>query len=332
MAVTTVSSDPNFGISYKNTIGVEDLTIYQLISNRDSVPIPTDSDGNNPVFTEANIVFEIKIADQDDTSNWVISESTTTNTTITVVDATKTVSVTAIAADVGSFVIKAERYGYPTITRKINVFKAKAGADGSGAASGADGSVQFATSGAFDSDTSFVWDDTDKRLSIGGRMTVGANHTGGSNTDNIIYFGTDAVTIHRPASSSGMAINWNFISDDLVLGEINPGSTSLFRIGNEPGGNQVIEANKSVFGMAIINRQSTNATPVFAPYKTDLTTGIGGNSNEISLISQSTESIRVTSTGVFVYNLKSGTTQVGAGATANELWHDTTDNTVKIGV
>lgn len=36
--------------------------------------------------------------------------------------------------------------------------------------------------------------------------------------------------------------------------------------------------------------------------------------------------------GIFPVNIKSGTTQGGAGAVAGELWHDTTDNTVKRGI
>jgi len=36
--------------------------------------------------------------------------------------------------------------------------------------------------------------------------------------------------------------------------------------------------------------------------------------------------------GVFMYSLKSGATQAAAGAAADELWHDTDDHTIKIGV
>jgi len=36
--------------------------------------------------------------------------------------------------------------------------------------------------------------------------------------------------------------------------------------------------------------------------------------------------------GIFMYNLKSGANQAAAGAAANELYHDTDDNTIKIGV
>ena len=36
--------------------------------------------------------------------------------------------------------------------------------------------------------------------------------------------------------------------------------------------------------------------------------------------------------GIFMYNLKSGANQVGAGAAANELWVDTGDQTIKLGV
>lgn len=130
MASNIVTSDPSFGISYKNTIGVDDLTVYQLLSNRDSLPIPTDALGANPVFTEASVVFEIKQADTDVTSSYTISESVSTNVTITVNNVNKTATVTAITADVGSFIIKAERTNYPTLTRKINVFKSKKGLDG----------------------------------------------------------------------------------------------------------------------------------------------------------------------------------------------------------
>ena len=36
--------------------------------------------------------------------------------------------------------------------------------------------------------------------------------------------------------------------------------------------------------------------------------------------------------GLFLFALKSGINQGAAGAAANELWHDTTDHTIKIGV
>ena len=36
--------------------------------------------------------------------------------------------------------------------------------------------------------------------------------------------------------------------------------------------------------------------------------------------------------GLFLFNLKSGADQVAAGAAINELWHDTDDHTIKIGV
>ena len=36
--------------------------------------------------------------------------------------------------------------------------------------------------------------------------------------------------------------------------------------------------------------------------------------------------------GIFLNNLKSGATQGAAGAAAGELWHDTDDDTIKIGI
>ena len=36
--------------------------------------------------------------------------------------------------------------------------------------------------------------------------------------------------------------------------------------------------------------------------------------------------------GIFTNKIKSGTSQANAKAAAKELWHDTADNTIKIGV
>lgn len=36
--------------------------------------------------------------------------------------------------------------------------------------------------------------------------------------------------------------------------------------------------------------------------------------------------------GIFANKIKSGTSQGDAGAEAKELWHNTTDNTIRIGV
>jgi len=51
--------------------------------------------------------------------------------------------------------------------------------------------------------------------------------------------------------------------------------------------------------------------------------GVGGSAERIRIANDG---------GLFAYYLKSGTTQGGAGAATDELWHDTTDNTIKIGV
>lgn len=46
-----------------------------------------------------------------------------------------------------------------------------------------------------------------------------------------------------------------------------------------------------------------------------------------------TEKFRIgNSGGIFAYGLKAGTDQANAGAAANELYRDTDDNTIKIGV
>ena len=46
-----------------------------------------------------------------------------------------------------------------------------------------------------------------------------------------------------------------------------------------------------------------------------------------------TERMKIASDGgIFMYGLKSGANQAAAGAAANELWHDTDDDTIKLGV
>ena len=55
-------------------------------------------------------------------------------------------------------------------------------------------------------------------------------------------------------------------------------------------------------------------------------------SDNLIIIAGGVPQITTTTSGVFMFNLKSGANQGAAGASANELWIDTADNSIKIGV
>ena len=132
MAVTTISSNPTFTKGFSSVISIGNMANYQLLSDRESIPIPTEFDGTLPVFTEAIATFNVKQANKDRTSSWIISKYSESNCTVTVNDITKTATVTAISADMGSFIIKATKAGENTIYKSVVVFKSKYGQDGDG--------------------------------------------------------------------------------------------------------------------------------------------------------------------------------------------------------
>ena len=152
MASTVVNSSPSNDVStFFNPSVVSELSSYLLLSNRDCLVIPTDGDGNNPVYTEANVTFLVNYKGEDVTSEWTISTESTSHVTVSVVS--NTISVTAITADTGNFVAKATKSGENTIYRKISVFKGKEGAKGDTGDTGATGS----TGATGDSGASINW-------------------------------------------------------------------------------------------------------------------------------------------------------------------------------
>lgn len=371
MASNIVTSDPSFGVSYKNTIGVDDLTVYQLMSNRDSLAIPTDSDGNNPVFTEAVITFEIKQSDTDVTSQYTISESTSTNVTITVSDIAKTATVTAISADVGSFVIKAERTNYPTLTHKINVYKAKAGVDGIDGTDGIGGTIQSAVS------LSIIPVDEGSP----------AGNTRGNNAIDLQTVRSSATNVASGQRSvvSGGSSNSALGTTSVVSGgngNIAGGIGSVV----SGGGANTASANSSTVGGGGANTASGYLSGVFSGYSNtasgegSIVIGASGNtaagdyasvlsgkdntSNSYGEVVLGTYASSVSGTGtsivstdpvlrvgigtgtgsradafriikdggIFMLNLKSGATQVGAGAAVDELWVTSSHATLPDGV
>lgn len=130
MAVVPVTAEPTFNKEFSNTWSVEDLDIYFLVSDRDSVPVPTDGAGLNPDYSEAIVNFNINYRGSTVNSDWVISISQESNVTTSLNDSLKRVTVTALSADTGSFTVAANKTGEAPIYRKISVFKAKDGVDG----------------------------------------------------------------------------------------------------------------------------------------------------------------------------------------------------------
>jgi len=214
MAVTIIGATPIFGNTFKNTWSVSDLDITFLTANRDVVAIPTDYAGANPVFTEANAIFRVEKRGDDVTSEWAISKYATDSVTISINDITKTVSVTAISADTGSFVIKAYKVGENPIYRKISVFKVN---DGAGWTGGSYNSANGITT--FTSDDGLGFSTTDLRGADGLGWT-GASYN----------------------SSTGVT---TFTSDDglgFVTGDLRGSS----------GGGTVQEINRSIHPVTVI--------------------------------------------------------------------------------
>lgn len=131
MAVTIVESSPSFSKEFNNIIQISDYTNKVLFPNKDTIAIPTDSLGNNGVFTEATASFIVFDASQDVTSNWTLSLESSSNCTVTVSDVTKIATVSAISSNTANFLVKASKAGEEILYRKITVYKAKAGVDGS---------------------------------------------------------------------------------------------------------------------------------------------------------------------------------------------------------
>lgn len=118
---------------------ISDITPFVMLSNRDSVPIPTDNVGANEDFTDATVTFSVYYGNTNVTSGWTLTVDSVSNVTASVVGTQ--VTITTISTDVGHFVAKMSKSGEASLYRKINVFKSKQGATGSTGATGATGAT-----------------------------------------------------------------------------------------------------------------------------------------------------------------------------------------------
>lgn len=97
------------------------------------IPIPTDSDGNDGVFTNATFDVTVWNNGVDDTSNWTLAR-VDNNTTSTLVS--NTVTISAISANTGYIDVTATRTGYNSLSIRVQVTKVKNGATGATGATG----------------------------------------------------------------------------------------------------------------------------------------------------------------------------------------------------
>lgn len=99
-----------------------------MILSSDSFIVATNSDGSNGNYSNCVCTVKVLHGFLDETSKWTITAGTPTGLTGVLSSATYTVS--NVTLDTSSVDITATRSGYPSITKRLTVSKAKAGATG----------------------------------------------------------------------------------------------------------------------------------------------------------------------------------------------------------
>ncbi|MGV4321326.1 hypothetical protein [Bacillus mojavensis] len=107
--------------------------VIGLLTNEIS-NIIADSSGNVISYDGVNTQLTIYKGTVDDTANWSINQ-TRQNVTVSEDVSSRTATITAMSADVGSVTFTATRSGYPTIVKVFKVVKVKSGANGEDAIS-----------------------------------------------------------------------------------------------------------------------------------------------------------------------------------------------------
>ncbi len=100
----------------------------------ETISVPADNDGANPDLSEAETTITVLNGTTDDTSNWTLARTNGTGVTSTLTSGT--LDVTGLTVDSGHVDITATRSGFPTLTKRLTLSKAKAGATGATGATG----------------------------------------------------------------------------------------------------------------------------------------------------------------------------------------------------
>lgn len=168
---------------------------------------------------------------------------------------------------------------------------------GGGTPGGSDTEIQFNDGGAFGADSNLAWDNTNKRLLVGGATSVAQISLAGR--------GSLATGLSLDDGNSGL---FEDSPDDIVIQVA--GNSSLYRF--ESGGQfqSAIGARPAIqFGS-----NNTRTVPGLIPHKTDMDTGVGtGGSDEISIITGSVEAVRYMEVSAGVIQV----TEMDAGLTAS---------------
>ena len=112
------------------------------IGNPASLAVPTDSSGNNPVYTNAFIYLAIYsgnvlLAEGATTNGWTASIYSASDVTFSI--SGLVLHVTGLNADEGAATIKLSKTGYADVYTRVKIYKAKAGATGSQGVQGVKG-------------------------------------------------------------------------------------------------------------------------------------------------------------------------------------------------
>ncbi|SLM15258.1 hypothetical protein SPIROBIBN47_400037 [uncultured spirochete] len=94
--------------------------------SNDSHLVPTDADGNNGNFAGCATTMSIYKMGVDDSANWTVAARPSSGVTGSL--SGKTYTVTALSVDAGYVDLTASRTGYPSITLRFTIVKAKGGA------------------------------------------------------------------------------------------------------------------------------------------------------------------------------------------------------------
>ncbi|AYP68263.1 tail protein [Bacillus phage vB_BcoS-136] len=121
----TIKSDFEFVKVTNGRVG--DNAIMALLTN-ETHTIPTDSAGNNGVFTGANTTMVIYEGATDVSSSWTVTAGTPVGITGSL--SGKTYTVATMSADIGHIDLTASRSGYASITKRFTLSKNKQGNTG----------------------------------------------------------------------------------------------------------------------------------------------------------------------------------------------------------
>ena len=141
----TVTCDFTFNRVNHGQAGASGAAAIVAVLSNESHSVPTDANGNNPVFGGASTTISVFKGTADDSANWDYS-ATPSNITGTLNG--RTYTVTGMSADTGYVDITASRSGYASITKRFTVTKNKQGNQGQQGQQGTNATAYWLVSSA----------------------------------------------------------------------------------------------------------------------------------------------------------------------------------------